>query len=135
MRFVQKVSLAFGLAFVGAATMGFITGGMSMDAHMATAPRLAGFFPVNAIHNALHLVLGLWGVVASRSALGAKRYCVISGAAYLVLAGIGFFFPDTFGFMPIGDYDIALHGLFGTMLTAVGATVDVTAPATARAES
>ena len=130
MRFVQKVSLAFGVAFVGAAAMGFVTGGMSM-----TATRVAGLFPVNAIHNALHLLLGLWGVVASRTASGAKRYCVISGAAYLALAGVGFFFPDTFGFMPIGDYDIALHGLFGTVLTAVGATVDVTAPVSETAVS
>ena len=132
MRFVQKISLAFGLAFIGAATMGFISGGMSMDAHMATATRIAGLFPVNAVHNALHLILGLWGVAAARSATGAKRYCIISGAAYLVLACFGFFFPDSFGFMPIGDWDIALHGLFGTALTAVGATTDVAVPVTVK---
>ena len=125
MRFVQKVSLAFGLAFIGAAVMGFLSGGMSMDANMATATRVGGLFPVNAAHNALHLALGLWGVGAARNARGAKRYCTISGAAYLVLAGLGFVLPDIFGFIPIGGWDIALHGVFGATLTAVGATTDL----------
>lgn len=125
MRFVQKISLAFGLAFIAAAVAGFATGGMSMDANMDTANKLAGLFPVNAAHNAVHLVLGLWGMGAASTARWAKRYCTISGAAYLVLAGVGFVFPDTFGLIPIGGWDIVLHGVFGATLTAVGATAEL----------
>ena len=132
MRFVQKISLAFGLAFIAAAVLGFVTGGMSMDANMATAHRLAGLFPVNAAHNAVHLALGLWGLGAASTVRGAKRYCTISGLAYLLLAGVGFVLPDTFGFIPIGGYDIALHGVFGAILTAVGASADVEAVAPAK---
>ena len=51
MRFIQKITLAFGVIFVVVALVGFLTGGMTMDAHMETAPKLAGMFPMNAAHN------------------------------------------------------------------------------------
>lgn len=121
MRFVQKMSAVFGLGFIAAALLGFIAGGMSMDAHMASSTKLAGLFPVNAVHNALHLLLGAWGLLAVRSPVFARRYCLVSGALYLVLAGIGFVVPEVFGLMPIGGNDIALHAVFGMALTAVGA--------------
>jgi hypothetical protein len=125
MRFIQKVAAVFGLGFVIAAMLGFMVGGMSMDAHMASSTKLAGLFPVNAAHNALHLLLGAWGLLAMRTPVSARRYCLISGALYLVLAGIGFVVPEVFGLMPIGGNDIALHAVFGMALTAVGALTGV----------
>jgi hypothetical protein len=125
MRFIQKVAAVFGLGFVIAAMLGFMVGGMSMDAHMASSTKLAGLFPVNAAHNALHLLLGAWGLLAMRTSVSARRYCLISGALYLVLAGIGFVVPEVFGLMPIGGNDIALHAVFGMALTAVGALTGV----------
>lgn len=121
MRFVQKMAAVFGVGFVVAALIGFFVGGMSMDAHMASSTKLAGLFPVNAAHNALHLLLGGWGLLAARSAVSARQYCLVSGALYLLLAGVGFVVPEVFGLMPIGGNDIALHAVFGMALTAVGA--------------
>jgi len=121
MRFVQKMAAVFGVGFVIAALLGFMVGGMSMDAHMGSSTKLAGLFPVNAAHNALHLLLGAWGLLAVRSPVSARRYCLVSGALYLVLAGIGFVVPEVFGLMPIGGNDIALHAVFGMALTAIGA--------------
>ena len=121
MRFVQKMAAVFGVGFVVAALLGFLVGGMSMDAHMASSTKLAGLFPVNAAHNALHLLLGAWGLLAVRSPTTARRYCLLSGALYLVLAGVGFVVPEVFGLMPIGGNDIALHAVFGMALTAIGA--------------
>ena len=133
MRFVQKVAAIFGIVFIAVALLGFFTGGMSMDAHMETSAKLVGLFPVNAAHNAVHLVFGLWGLVAVRSALSARRYCLLSGAIYLALAGIGFVLPEAFGLIPIGGNDIALHGVLGIALTAVGAMAgsEADAPVTA----
>ena len=125
MRFVQKMAAVFGLGFVVAALLGFMVGGMSMDAHMASSTKLAGLFPVNAAHNALHLLLGAWGLLAVRTPASARRYCLVSGALYLVLAGIGFVVPEVFGLMPLGGNDIALHAVFGMALTAVGALTGV----------
>ena len=133
MRFVQKIALLFGFAFVGAAIAGFATGGMSMDANMETATKLAGLFPVNALHNGVHLLFGVWGLMAARTPNGARRYCMISGGLYLILTGVGFVFPDTFGFIPIGGYDIVLHAVFGIILTIVGATAPDEVPVRAGA--
>ena len=134
MRFVQKMAAVFGLGFVIAALLGFTIGGMSMDAHMASSTKLAGLFPVNAAHNALHLLLGAWGLLAVRSPVSARRYCLVSGALYLVLAGTGFVVPEVFGLMPIGGNDIALHAVFGMALTAIGALTGAEdeSPATVR---
>jgi len=124
MRFIQKITAVFGVVFIAVAMLGFITGGMSMDAHMASAARVGGLFPVNAAHNAVHLVFGAWGLYASKSALNSRRYCLLSGAIYLALAGIGFVIPETFGLIPIGGNDITLHAVLGIALTLVGAMSD-----------
>ncbi|HEX2719068.1 MAG TPA: DUF4383 domain-containing protein [Gemmatimonadaceae bacterium] len=135
MRLVQKAALVFGIAFISVALLGFFTaGGMSMHAEMGTAAMLLGLFPVNAAHNAVHLSLGVWGVLAARDYLNAKRYCQYSGGLYLILAGVGLVVPDTFGYIPIGGNDIALHAVLGLVLTIVGfATAD--APATGASTS
>jgi hypothetical protein len=121
MRFIQKITAMFGVVFIAVALLGFITGGMSMDAHMSSAPRVAGLFPINAAHNAVHLVFGVWAIFAAKSAVSARRYCLLSGAIYLLLAGIGFVLPETFGLIPIGGNDITLHAVLGIALTAFGA--------------
>ena len=135
MRFVQKMSAVFGLGFIAAALLGFIAGGMSMDAHMASSTKLAGLFPVNAAHNTLHLLLGVWGVIAMRSSVAARRYCVLSGGLYLLLAGVGLVVPEVFGLMPIGGNDITLHAVFGRAMTAVGALTGAEDEAAARSEA
>ena len=132
MRFVQKISAIFGVIFVAVALLGFFTGGMSMDAHMSSATMLLGIFPVNAVHNAVHFAFGVWGILAAGSALQARRFCLLSGAIYLVLAGLGFVLPETFGLVPIGGNDIALHALLGIALTVVGAMTGESEPVAAR---
>jgi hypothetical protein len=124
MRFTQKITAMFGVVFIAVALLGFITGGMSMDAHMSSAPRMVGLFPINAAHNAVHLVFGVWAIFAAKSAASARRYCLLSGAIYLLLAGIGFVLPETFGLVPIGGNDITLHAVLGIALTMVGAMSD-----------
>ena len=132
MRFIQKITAVFGVVFIAVAMLGFITGGMSMDAHMASAAKVGGLFPVNAAHNAVHLLFGVWGLIAARSAVNSRRYCLLSGAIYLVLAGIGFVLPEAFGLVPIGGNDITLHAVLGIALTLVGAMSDTEeAPAVA----
>jgi hypothetical protein len=130
MRLVQKVSMLFGIVFICVGIVGFFYTGMSMDSEMATAPRILGVFPVNAAHNAVHILFGIWGVAAARDLVNARRYCQLSGALYLVLAALGFLLPTTFGFIPIGGNDIALHAVLGLALTLVGfmATDDAPSP-------
>ena len=129
---VQRVALLFGIVFIAVGVLGLLTdGGMAMNADMETAPKLLGLFPVNLLHNVVHLLFGGWGLAASRSWGGAKSYAQIGGVIYLVLAVLGFVAPDTFGLIPIGGNDIWLHAVLGLALAAVGFTAKPPATATA----
>ena len=117
----QTAALVFGAVFLLVALVGFITpGGMGMEADLDFAPRALGLFPINLLHNGVHLAFGVWGIAASRSRSAARAYCMAGGAIYLVLTVLGFVAPTTFGLIPIGGNDIWLHALLGVALTAVG---------------
>ena len=130
---VRRVALVFGIVFLLIGVAGFLTeGGMSMSAEPHGL--LLGLFPVNLLHNVVHLLFGVWGLAASRSFAGAKSYAQIGGVIYLVLAVLGFVAPTTFGFIPIGGNDIWLHAVLGLVLAGVGFTAKpegTGAPATA----
>ena len=119
---VQRVAQIFGVVFILVALAGFYTGGMNMDADPATAPMMLGMFPVNLLHNIVHLLFGIWGLAASRSFTGARQYAQIAGVIYLVLAVVGYFAPDGFGLIPLGGNDVWLHLALGAILAAVGFT-------------
>ena len=117
---LQTVARVFGFVFLLIAALGFLASGMSMEADPALAPRILGLFPVNAIHNAVHLLFGVWGLAASRTVSGAALFAKGAGAIYVVLAILGFIAPSTFGLIPIGGHDIWLHALIGVVLLTVG---------------
>jgi hypothetical protein len=117
---VQTVARVFGFVFLLVGALGFLASGMSMEADPALAPRVLGLFPVNALHNVVHLLFGVWGLAASRTASSASLFAKAAGAIYLVLAAAGFVIPTTFGLIPIGGHDIWLHALIGVVLVAVG---------------
>lgn len=119
---IQTVALIFGLGFLGAALFGFLAGGTTMDANPETAPRALGLFPVNMLHNVVHLLFGIWGLVASRSWDASKTFCRVGGVAYILLIVLAFVDPTTFGLIPIGGNDIWLHALLGLPLAYFGFT-------------
>jgi Domain of unknown function (DUF4383) len=128
----QRLSQVFGIVFVIIALAGMLATGVSMDASMATAPRLLGLFSLNLLHNIVHLLFGAWGLAASRTFAGSKTYLFGAGAIYLVLAICGFVAPTGFGLVPLGGADIGLHAALGVVLLAAGAaTSRVTVEATA----
>src|SRR3954470_3670625 len=96
---IQKLSAVFGVVFILVAIVGFIApnGGMSMQpTDPATAAKALGIFPVNLLHNIVHLLFGLWGLAASRSWTGSKSFFTTSGFIYLVLTILGYFSPSGF---------------------------------------
>lgn len=119
---VQRVAQIFGVVFILVALAGFYTGGMNMEADPAAAPMILGMFPVNLLHNIVHLLFGIWGLAASRSFTGARQYAQIAGVLYLVLAVLGYVAPDGFGFVPLGGNDVWLHLALGAILAGVGFT-------------
>lgn len=120
---VQRVAQIFGVVFILLALLGFFQG-MSMESSL-----LLGLFPVNLLHNIVHLLFGLWGLAASRTFAGAKTYAQVGGVVYLLLAVIGFVDPSGFGLVPLGGNDIWLHAVIGLVLAGVGFTAKDTAVA------
>ena len=117
---VQRAALIFGWAFVGVGVLGFLVTGASMEDDPLLAPRLLGLFPLNVMHNVVHLLLGVWGIASAGSFAASKSYAVGAGTIYLLLAVLGVFSPSMFGMVPIGGNDIWLHLLFGLPLLAIG---------------
>jgi hypothetical protein len=121
--------MVFGIVFLLVGVLGLVTsGGLSMAAEPAPGMIFA-IFPVNLVHNVVHILFGVWGVLAARSFAGAKTYCTVGGIIYIVLAICGYFIPSTFGLIPIGGNNIWLHALLGIVLAVVGFTAKDSMPA------
>lgn len=117
---VKRVAMLFGVFFLIVGVLGFtVPGGMQMG-DAANAPKLFGLFPVNVLHNLVHILFGVWGLAAARSFSGAVAYCKLGGMIYLALAVIGIVAPTTFGLIPIGGNDVFLHTAIGVLLVWAG---------------
>ena len=113
MSLTRIVALAFGAVYVVAGVLGFfgdpIVLNASHEGMESASGDLLGLFPVNTVHNVVHLLIGaflLWGATEHDRAVLAAR---VVGAVYLLVGLLGFVAPDTFGLMPIGGNDIWLH--------------------------
>jgi hypothetical protein len=119
----RTVVLVLGAIYVVVGIVGFIPGLVtgSPPAGMASAQgNLLGIFPVNTLHNIVHLAIGaalLYGSTNTSAAISVAR---IIGVAYVVVGLLGFVAPDTFGLMPIGGADIFLHLATAAILLAIG---------------
>jgi len=113
----RTFALIFGIVFIVVGICGFVPqlvhapegGAMNMGGQ--GMGMLLGMFPVNMYHNIVHLLFGLWGLAASRSAASAVMYARGVAIIYLVLAICGFIPSlDTLGGMvPLYGNDVWLH--------------------------
>ncbi len=117
----RTFALIWGIGFTLVALSGLIPGMLQEPA--PTDPNLAvnamhgralGLFPVNILHNAVHLIFGIWGIVASRSWDAAKTYAKAVAIIYAVFVVMGLL-PEpintTFGLVPLHGNDVWLHAL------------------------
>jgi hypothetical protein len=114
------IARTLGIAFFVAGCLGFVpyvTLPHSMaDPYLqidANYGFLAALFPVNILHDALHMLFGIWGLGASTSFTSSVRYCKWIAWIYLVLVVLGSI-PLTntlFGAVPIYGFDVLLHAL------------------------
>ena len=120
----QRLSQIFGWVFVAVGLAGFAATGASMDPNHLTAPRLLGLFPVNVLHNIVHLLFGIAGLAMARTAATARTYLLVGGAIYLVLWVYGLFIGDNddsaANFIPLNNADDWLHLLLGIGMIALG---------------
>ena len=74
--------------------------------------RLLGLFPVNIVHSAIHVVVGVWGIAAGRSLTSPQIYARSMAVFLGTLALIGAIpgLNTLFGMVPLHGNDIWLHG-------------------------
>lgn len=120
MRFIQRVATISGAVFIVVALLGVFTGGMVGMRMGGSSTMLLGLFPVNLLHNLVHLAFGIWGVIAGRSERSSVVYALGSGAAYLLLGVLGMFTDSVLGMVPIGGYDVVLHLVLAIALAGCG---------------
>ncbi|WP_322964517.1 DUF4383 domain-containing protein [Sphingomonas fuzhouensis] len=115
---VRLFATLFGIVFLVAGAAGFVPGLSPTHIHpgvsVTAASRLAlGLFPVNILHNLVHLAFGLWGILAARSVAASFGYAKGVAVIYAVLTVMGLIpvTATTFGLVPLYGNDIWLHAL------------------------
>ena len=122
MKPTQYFALAIGIFFLLIGIMGFIPG--LVKDPMLTAEEvglgfsngygdLLGLFPVNVLHNVVHVVVGLLGIFASFSLDSSRLYSGGFAIAYGLIAVAGLIpgFNTTLGLMPIFGNNVWLNAL------------------------
>ena len=135
-------SLIWGIAFLLVGIAGFIPALVTAPAEThnlsvtAGHGRLFGLFPINVLHNIVHLLFGVWGIAAYRSFPAARTYARGVGVIYIVFAVMGLIpvLNTTFGLVPLHGHDVWLHLALGAVAAYFGfAQVDAVEDTGARA--
>lgn len=129
---IQKLATVFGVVLTLLALVGaFAAGAMYMQpSDPAMAAKALGIFPVNIIHNAVHLLSGIWGLTAARSWGAARSFFVWGGVLYAALTVLAFISPSGFGLVPLAGPDIGLHCLMAIVMLGIGLTAKPVTSAT-----
>lgn len=115
----RNFALISGILYIAIGILGFIPFAVSAPAIQPDPPLvvnagygyLMGLFPINFLHNLVHLGIGVWGITAYRSFKGALIYCQGLAILYSLLAVMGLLpvLSTTLGLIPIYGADVFLH--------------------------
>ncbi|AWH90974.1 DUF4383 domain-containing protein [Dietzia lutea] len=134
---VQIAALVYGIVFLLVGIAGFIPGlttgydTMQFAGHHSEA-MLFGVFQVSILHNIVHLLYGVAGLILFRTAALARLYLLVGGILYLALwvYGLAVGHDSAANFVPLNDADNWLH--LGLGLTMVSLSYLPRAPLSAR---
>jgi hypothetical protein len=108
----RTVAAIFGVVYLIVGAYGFIGAG---DDNM-----LIGLFEVNALHNIVHVVIGLvllWGAMSTPMAVMMNR---VVGIVLIALGILGIFVENPLDLIPISGNDVWLHLVSGVILLGAG---------------
>jgi arginine exporter protein ArgO len=126
---LPTAALIVGGTFLLVGVLGFIPGitthygDMTFAGHESEA-KLLGIFEVSILHNIVHLLFGVVGVLASRrSAAAAGWYLLVGGLVYAVLWVYGLAVDEhsSANFVPLNSADNWLHFVLAVGMVALGA--------------
>jgi hypothetical protein len=113
---LRSAATLFGVVFVLAGVSGFFPSPPPPDAPPLTVEHghglALGLFPINTLHNIVHLLFGVLGFAAARGALlSARGYFTLVTISYALLVVLGLIpaTQTTFGLVPIWGNDVWLH--------------------------
>ena len=124
---LQTAALVVGAVFLAVGVLGFIPGvtqnysDLQFAGHESEA-LLLGLFQVSILHNIVHLLFGVAGILMARSFSGARTYLVFGGAIYLVLFLYGLLIGQNSAanFVPVNAADDILHLVLGIGMIGLG---------------
>lgn len=116
----RRFALIAGIIYLAVGVLGFFPAFRMMPP--GHAPHLAiessygylfGLFPVNVLHNIVHLAIGAWGILAYRSFTGARGYSKSLAVIYGILTVMGLIpgLNVMGGYLPLFGHDVWLHAL------------------------
>ena len=125
---LPTAAMVVGATFLLVGVLGFIPGittnydDLSFAGHQSDA-KLLGIFEVSVLHNVVHLLFGVAGLLAARAASTAGWYLVIGGAIYAVLWLYGLVIDkhSSANFVPLNTADDWLHFVLAVAMLALGA--------------
>jgi hypothetical protein len=126
-RLVRLAATVVGATFLLVGVAGFIPGvttgydELGLAGHESGA-ELLGVFQVSVLHNVVHLLFGVAGLVMARTAKAATTYLLAGGAVYLGLWLYGLVVDPHSGanFVPLDDADNWLHLVLGVAMVLLG---------------
>ncbi|HEV8177032.1 MAG TPA: DUF4383 domain-containing protein [Gemmatimonadales bacterium] len=124
---LRKAAMAVGAVFLLIGVLGFIPGitsdygSMEFAGHNSGA-KLLGLFEISILHNIVHILFGIAGLAAARTASGSRAYLVGGGVIYLVLwiYGLVVGTDSSANFVPLNNADNWLHLGLGIGMIGLG---------------
>jgi len=133
------LAMIFGIGFLALGLIGFTAAPPPPDAPPLIVEEghglMLGMFPVNILHNVVHLFFGALGLMAAWGVmLSARGYFQFVAIMYGLLTVLGVI-PATqtaFGLVPIHGNDVWLHAIVAVAAGIIGFAMPVRAVAAAR---
>lgn len=123
---LQRAAQAVGAVFLLVGILGFVPGITSNYESLGFAGHgsealLLGIFQVSILHNIVHLLFGVAGILMSRTHPQAKSYLLYGGVVYLVLWLYGLLIghDSPANFVPVNSADNWLHFVLGLAMIAL----------------
>lgn len=116
----QTFALVFGVVYLLIGVAGFFVTGFDDFAAKSYGEKLL-LFPVNPLHNIVHIVVGAMWIGGSRTPAGAKSVNLLIGVVYTLVAILGF--AGVLNFLAIkdaGSTDNWLHLVSGLLSLGFG---------------